>query len=41
MSVDKKYPKELTVASVRNIVETHDIETNQALGKNIKKMNIK
>ena len=41
MSVDKKYPKELSVASVKNIVETHDIETNQALGKNIKKINKK
>ena len=35
-SVDKKYRKDLTVASVKNIVESHDLETKQALGKNLK-----
>jgi hypothetical protein len=34
-SVDKKYRKDLTVASVKNTIESHDLETKQSLGKNL------
>jgi hypothetical protein len=37
-SIDKKYRKDLSVASVKNIVESHDLETKQALGKNVRKL---
>jgi hypothetical protein len=35
-SVDKKYRKDLSVANVKNLVESHDLETKQALGSNLK-----
>ena len=40
-NVNKKYKKELTLAGVQNIVESHDLETKQALGSNIKNINKK
>ena len=35
--VDKKFRKDLTLANVKNIAETHNVETSQRLGKNMKK----
>ena len=36
--VDKKYRKDLSVASVKNDVESHELGTKQALGKNLVKL---